>query len=86
MPLQHKAYMNNPRGHLWKRDKEGEIEWCESMADPYHQGPQCEVCRQKWCISCFEDGPNKDCLGYDPFTLIGIIRQLFAKVFPGTTE
>lgn len=59
----YKAFKENPRGHVWRLDESGEIDWYYYI-DPendIHTGPSCSQCGDGFCINCTPDGPDSDC-------------------------
>lgn len=56
-----KAAIDNPRGHVWRRnDYDGEVDF---MAHDYdkHNGPACINCGYGYCVWCNETGPDEEC-------------------------
>jgi hypothetical protein len=52
-------YVDNPRGHVWKLDEDGEIDYFGYDGD-VHNGPLCVNCGYGFCHHCVR-GPEHDC-------------------------
>ena len=53
------AAIENPRGHTWERDEDGQVDFTAFAVD-YHNGPRCVVCGYVYCEHC-RLGPHEDC-------------------------
>ena len=51
-------YVTNPRGHQWKTDEEGKIDFFVMEAE-FHNGPMCVKCGFTFCEHC--DQPITTC-------------------------
>jgi len=56
------TYIDNPRGHRWETDEDGDIDIFAYNPEDPHNGPRCVKCGYGFCHHC-EDGPNEECPG-----------------------
>lgn len=53
-------YEENPRGHEWQRNEDGDVDvFAFNPTDP-HNGPRCVRCGYGFCVHC-HDLPEEDC-------------------------
>jgi hypothetical protein len=59
------AYIENPRGHVWVKDEDGEVDILAFDVETEtqgHNGPRCMVCGYGFCHHC-QSAPDHDCPG-----------------------
>lgn len=57
------AYLDHPRGHVWRTDSDGYVLYLGYADDEMeHGGPECERCEYWFCQHCSRDQiPAEDC-------------------------
>jgi hypothetical protein len=56
-----KAYIDNPRGHVWQTGDDGELDIFAYGEGEYCNGPLCVKCGYGFCHHCHSDGAEHDC-------------------------
>jgi hypothetical protein len=57
-----KAWFKNPRGHVWKKDEDGDFDaFAHETEGRYCNGPECVNCGLSFCHHCHGDWPLEEC-------------------------
>lgn len=57
-------YPQHARGHVWKRDSDGMIDWFAGSDYGFHNGPLCLRCGDGFCEHCNPEKIQEDCPAY----------------------